>query len=218
MSAEDDITVLRRVRSSVEARGRRGGSPLTCADFSFQPLFGQVEQELKAGVRKALRFGRDASVADGNFFIMAGSARCRGGRAIKAQQGGDAQLRVIYIMAPKATCSVDRYGAPVQDDTGRHIRPDVGRCSATQPSRRYRVQHDHVRYTQQIRYRSLAAHRELIHKIGVTAGGKGRISRSKQDATYLLADVGVVATYKLQLEQSEVGQSFTDYSGAAQWI
>ena len=45
---------------------------------------------------------------------------------------------------------------------------------------------------------TVAAHRELIHKIGVTGGSvEKRIAGASQDATYLLADVDVVATYKL---------------------
>jgi hypothetical protein len=41
-------------------------------------------------------------------------------------------------------------------------------------------------------------HRELIHKIGVTGGKvETRISGAEKDATYLLAGVEVVATYKL---------------------
>ena len=42
------------------------------------------------------------------------------------------------------------------------------------------------------------AHRELIHKIGVTGGKvEDRIAGAENDATYLLAAVEVVATYKL---------------------
>ncbi|GMA58190.1 hypothetical protein GCM10025858_26930 [Alicyclobacillus sacchari] len=44
----------------------------------------------------------------------------------------------------------------------------------------------------------VAQHRELIHKIGVTGGKvETRIANASHDATYLLADVEVVATYKL---------------------
>jgi hypothetical protein len=44
----------------------------------------------------------------------------------------------------------------------------------------------------------VAEHRELIHKIGVTGGEVDRrISGASKQATYLLADVEVVATYKL---------------------
>jgi hypothetical protein len=44
----------------------------------------------------------------------------------------------------------------------------------------------------------VAEHRELIHKIGVTVDDvKSRIGNAKKDPTYLLADVEIVATYKL---------------------
>jgi len=44
----------------------------------------------------------------------------------------------------------------------------------------------------------VAQHRELIHKIGVTGGKvESRIANAEHEATYLLAKVEVVATYKL---------------------
>jgi hypothetical protein len=44
----------------------------------------------------------------------------------------------------------------------------------------------------------VAEHRSVIHKIGVTGGDvKARIATAKKDPTYLLADVEVVATFKL---------------------
>jgi hypothetical protein len=44
----------------------------------------------------------------------------------------------------------------------------------------------------------VAEHRELIHKVGVTGGKvENRIANAENDATYLLAGVEIVATYKL---------------------
>jgi len=44
----------------------------------------------------------------------------------------------------------------------------------------------------------VAEHRALIHKIGVTGGKvETRIANAAHDATYLLANVEIVATYKL---------------------
>jgi hypothetical protein len=44
----------------------------------------------------------------------------------------------------------------------------------------------------------VAQHRDLIHKIGVTGGKvEARIAEAEHHATYLLAKVEVVATYKL---------------------
>ncbi|MDX2097013.1 MAG: GIY-YIG nuclease family protein, partial [Leptolyngbyaceae cyanobacterium bins.59] len=44
----------------------------------------------------------------------------------------------------------------------------------------------------------IVANRSVVHKIGVTGGDvKKRIANAKKDPTYLLADVEIVATFKL---------------------
>ncbi len=64
----------------------------------------------------------------------------------------------------------------------------------------------------------IAEHRELIHKIGVTGGKvEARIANAEKDATYLLADVEVVATYKLHnLNRTRLENIFHRLFGAAQ--
>ena len=96
-----DISVLRHVRSSTEKRAAEEVADRTpCADFDqFKPLFEQVERELKSDVRKTLRFGRDTSIASGNYFLVGGLLAyvAEVGEAIKAPNGeSDARLRVIY--------------------------------------------------------------------------------------------------------------------------
>jgi len=61
-------------------------------------------------------------------------------------------------------------------------------------------------------------HRELIHKIGVTGGKlETRIAAAAKDATYLLADVEVVATYKLHnLNRTRLEGIFHRLFGAVQ--
>lgn len=225
VSAEDDITVLRHVRSSVQKRAAdevADRSP--CADFeSFQPLFERVEQELKAGVRKALRFGRDASVADGNFFILGGQLAyvAEVGEAIKAPNGeSDARLRVIFANGTESNLlrrSLQR--ALYKDDTGRRLSdPDMGPLFGGE------VEPDDIESGTIYVLRSksshpfVAAHRELIHKIGVTGGKvETRIAGANKDATYLLADVEVVATYKLHnLNRVKLEAIFHRLFGAAQ--
>ena len=44
----------------------------------------------------------------------------------------------------------------------------------------------------------VAQNREVLHKIGVTGGDvKSRVANARKDPTYLLADVEIVATFKL---------------------
>jgi hypothetical protein len=59
----------------------------------------------------------------------------------------------------------------------------------------------------------VAEHRELIHKIGVTGGAvESRIANAVHDATYLLADVEVVMTYK---NANTIARSLKTFSTAS---
>ncbi len=201
----DDITALRHVRSSVQKRAAEEIADRTpCADFEkFKPLFEQVEQDLKSGVRKTLRFGRDASITDGNYFIVGGQLAYVAdvGGTIKAPNGeNDARLRLIYANGTESNLlrrSLQR--ALYKDQTGRRLTdPDMGPLfgNTSEPDDietgtiyvlRSKSSHPFV-----------AEHRELIHKIGVTGGRvETRIAGAARDATYLLADVEIVATYTL---------------------
>ena len=132
-AAKGDLTVLRHVRSSTEKRAAEEiADRAPCADFdNFQPLFEQAARELKSGIRKTLRFGRDASIASGNYFIVGGQLAyvAEVGETIKAPNGeSDARLRVIYANGTESNLlrrSLQR--ALYKDDTGRRLTdPDMG--------------------------------------------------------------------------------------------
>ena len=69
-----DITMLRHVRPLAERQAAEEIADRTpCEDFDrFQPLFERAERELKDGIRKAIPFKGEASVEQGNFFIVGG--------------------------------------------------------------------------------------------------------------------------------------------------
>lgn len=222
---QNDITVLRYVRSSTEKRAAEEIADRTpCADFdNFQPLFERVERELKSGLRKTLRFGRDTSIANGNYFIVGGQLAyvAEIGETIKAPNGeSDARLRVIYVNGTESNLlrrSLQR--ALYKDETGRRLTDtDMGPLFGDAP------EPDDIETGTIYVLRSLsshpfvAEHRELIHKIGVTGGNvEARIANAEKDATYLLADVEVVATYKLHnLNRARLENIFHRLFGAVQ--
>lgn len=222
---QNDITVLRHVRSSAEKRAAEEiADRAPCTDFeNFQPLFERVERDMKSGLRKTLRFGRDTSIASGNYFIVGGQLAyvAEIGETIKAPNGeSDARLRVIYANGTESNLlrrSLQR--ALYKDETGRRLTdPDIGPLFGDAPEPDdiatgtiyvLRSQSDHPFVTE---------HRELIHKIGVTGGKvETRIAAAEKDATYLLADVEVVATYKLHnLNRTRLENIFHRLFGAAQ--
>jgi T5orf172 domain len=222
---QSDINVLRHVRSNVERQAAEEIADRTaCADFDrFQPLFEQAEQELKASVRKALRFGRDASVDEGNFFIVGGQLAyvAEVGEPLKAPNGeSDARLRVVYANGTESNLlrrSLQR--ALYKDDSGRRLTDtDMGPLFGDQ------AEPDDIESGTIYVLRSLsphpfvAEHRALIHKIGVTGGRvETRIADAENDATYLLARVEIVAEYKLHnLSRTKMENIFHRLFGAVQ--
>jgi len=222
---QNDITVLRHVRSSVEKRAAEEIADRTpCADFDkFQPLFEQVERELKAGIRITLRFGRDTSIVSGNYFIIGGQLAfvAEVGENIKTAYGkNDARLRVIYANGTESNLlrrSLER--ALYKDETGRRLTdPDMGPLFGDAPEADDIESGTIYVLRSQSNHPFVAEHRELIHKIGVTGGKvETRIAGADKDATYLLADVEVVATYKLHnLNRTKLENIFHRLFGAAQ--
>lgn len=202
---DSDITQLKHVRSREEVRAAEEiANRERCEDFErFKPLFVQVQAELDAKIREARPFIRDATIAKGEFFILGGQIAyvAEVGETIRAPNGEtDARLLVIFSNGTESNLlrrSFQR--ALYKDETGRRITdPSMGplfghesEADDLESGTIYvlRSQSDHP---------TVAAHRELIHKIGVTGGAvETRIAQARIDPTYLLADVEVVATYKL---------------------
>jgi len=203
--SEADITVLRHVRPRDERQAAEEiANRSACREFErFKPLFDQAESDLKAGRRESRRFGKDTSIEEDDFFILGGQLVyvAEVGETIKAPNGeSDARLRVIYSNGTESNLlrrSLQR--ALYKDEAGRRLtEPNAGPLFAEKfedsdiASGTIYV----LRSKSNLPY--VVEHRELIHKIGVTGGlVEARIAHAAHDATYLLADVEVVATYKL---------------------
>lgn len=222
---QNDLTTLRHVRSHTERRAAEEVADRTpCADFErFQPLFEQAERELKSGARKTLRFGRDASIANGHYFIVGGQLAyvAEVGEALKAPNGeSDARLRVIYSNGTESNLlrrSLQR--ALYKDETGRRLTdPDVGPLFGDAPEPDDIETGTIYVLRSQSSHPFVAEHRELVHKIGVTGGSvESRIGGAAKDPTYLLAGVEVIATYKLHnINRTKLENIFHRLFGAAQ--
>jgi len=202
---QNHITVLRHVRSSVAKRAAEEIADRTpCADFDkFQPLFEQVERELKAGLRQSRQFGRDSNFKVGNFFILGGLlvyVAEQGNRFRTGNNEPDARLRVVYSNGTESNLLMRSLQRALYKDenarmlTGTNMGPLFGDTPESDD-----IETGTIYVLRSLSKHSfVAAHRELIHKIGVTGGKvETRIANATKDATYLLADVEVVATYKL---------------------
>jgi hypothetical protein len=200
-----DISVLKHVRSRDEVKAAEEvANRKVCTDFdTFKPLFAAVKRDLETGARETRRFGEDAGIKAGEFFIL-------GGQTVYVAEvletfvtdygRPDSRLRVIYDNGTESDLLLRSLQRGLyKDETGRRITdptagPLFGHKSGDDDLESgtiyvLRSKSDHP---------DVAAHRELIHKIGVTGGTvEARIANAAQDATYLLAGVEIVATYKL---------------------
>ena len=200
-----DITELRHVRSSAEKKAAEEiASRQKCEDFDrFKPLFDQVQNELDTGLRVTRAFEKKAEIAPGRFFIVGGQKAyvAEMNEAFLTAQGmTDARLRVIFDNGTESNMlmrSLQR--ALHKDEAGRRITDS----SAGPLFADHTADGDEASSTIYVlRSKSdlpiVKEHREVLHKIGVTSGKvERRIANAKIDATFLLADVEVVATYEL---------------------
>jgi hypothetical protein len=202
---ENDVRVLRHVRPYEERQAAEEVASRTkCEDFEqFAPIFARIESDLAAGIREGRRFRSGSVYEVGDAFILGGQIAYIAEKGPEFPGGNgqvDARLRVIYSNETESNLLLRSLQRALQkDENGRRIvdvtvpnlfsgeweEDDVS--SGTIYVLRSHSQHPFI-----------AEHRELIHKIGVTGGSiETRISQASKDATYLLADVEVVATYKL---------------------
>lgn len=175
-----------------------------CADFdTVKPLFEEARAKLKAGELESRPFRDEPSIEVGDFFILAGQMTyvAEMGDFTTAPNGQvNARLRVIFDNSTESNLllrSLER--ALYKDETSRRlVGTDAGPLfsgvaeegdvlSGTVYVLRSKSEHPYVQ-----------EHRNLVHKVGVTGRSvKARIANAANQATYLLADVEVVASYNL---------------------
>ena len=204
-ASENDVTQLTHVRSRSEIKAAEEIAQRTsCQDFDqFKPIFEQVQRDLETGARQTIKYQDNAAVNPGDLFILDGQKVMvvdMGEPFVSDYGRQDRRLRVVYDNATESDLllrSLQR--ALNKDKASRRItNPNFGPLFADTEA----ADDLPTGYIYVLRSKSdhpvIAEHRSVIHKIGVTGGDvKSRIANAKKDPTYLLADVEIVATFKL---------------------
>lgn len=201
----DDLTRLVHVRSREEIKAAEEIAKRNpCEDFEkFAPVFEAVKSDLDIGKRKTLKYKDDAEIRKGDLFILDGQMALvaeTGEPFISNYDREDRRLRVIYANGTESDLlSRSLQRALNRDKASRRIiEPSLGPLfSAIEEEGDLATGYIYV-----LRSKSdhpfIAEHRSVVHKIGVTGGDvKSRLANAKNDSTYLLAEVEVVATFKL---------------------
>lgn len=207
---ENSITNLKHVKTRAEKRAVEEFANRTiCEDFEqFKPLFEKTKKEIENGFRETIRFRKDAGftktiIKEKLFVIVRGQMAyiASKGETFKAPNGEeDARLRVIYDNGTENDLlqrSLIR--AMYKDETSRFVTtPGLGPLFSDE------LESDDLESGTIYVLRSNSKHseiiknREVFHKIGVTGNDiNKRIANAKNDPTFLMAEVEVVATYKL---------------------
>lgn len=199
------ITDLRHIRSAADKRAAEEiAKREKCEDFEeFKPMFIQVKKDLDTGIRQTRPFQTMAEIEKGQWFIVGGQivyVADVGDEFVTEYDRRDSRLRVIYDNGTESDVllrSLQR--ALHRDNAGRRItNADSGPLFSGEIE-----EGDEASGTIYVlRSKSdnpvVAANRDILHKIGVTGGSvERRIDNAKLDPTFLLADVEIVATYKL---------------------
>jgi Meiotically up-regulated gene 113 len=204
-AAPADITELRHVRSAAEKRAAEEiANRQKCEDFDrVKPLFEQVQKELSAGLRQTRRFERKSEIAPGRFYILGGQKAyvATTEEPFTNEHGNiDARLRVIFDNGTESNLLMRSLQKALQQDPAgrRIIEPSAGPLFTDQNEEG--DEPSGIVYV--LRSKSdnpiVAAHRDVLHKIGVTGGDIARrIANARLDPTFLMADVEIVATYEL---------------------
>lgn len=190
----------RQERNAAEEIAQR----VVCEDFKkFRPLFLTIQSELHSGLRATVNCKDKAEIQVGQFFILFGQ------KAYIAEVGEifsnnhdrkDARLRVIFDNGTQSNMlmtSLQR--ALYKDDASRRItEPNLGPLFSGE--KESQDTESGVIYVLRSKsgHPDIQKNQHILHKIGVTSGSvEKRIADAKNDPTFLLADVEVVATYKL---------------------
>lgn len=216
---KSDITDLRHVRTAEEKRAAEEvAAREKCQDFArFKPLFDQVAMDLKTGERESRVIRKAAGllktdIKQGEFFVLDGLTVyvAEVGDSQKAPNGEyDARIRAIFSNGTESRMLLrSLVRALHKDEASRRItaRGSAGPLFVHEEASPFigQLEEDDAASGTIYVLRSksdhpvVAANRDVLHKIGVTGGDvQRRIANARLDATFLLADVEVVATYTL---------------------
>lgn len=169
-----------------------------CADFeTFEPLFKKCQMEIENGDRKIVKFRDEQDVKQGAFFIY-GGVKCYvaevGEREVKNNRN-NARLRLIFENGLESNMYHRSLTAELYKDGRRILPPRLSEGEAEIDEK------DLTGFIYVLSSKSTNPQIKAIpnlFKIGFsTTPVKDRIKNAKSDPTYLMAEVQVVASYKV---------------------
>ena len=205
LADDDDIFNLKHV--TVGTKSQTASADMAtrkkCMDFdSFKPLFVKIQKELDDGTLETTGIKGIAEIQKGQAFILSGLIAYvteMGEKHERRKGHHNARMRVVYSNGMESNLLLRSFGAALyKDKSARAIVPkNSGPLFVEEDSPLYKTGIVYVLRSKS-EEPSIAKHREYLHKIGVTTSDvKKRVANAAKDATYLLAEVDVVAEFTL---------------------
>ncbi|MBR0334145.1 MAG: GIY-YIG nuclease family protein [Bacteroidales bacterium] len=179
------------------------GKRVKCEDFEmFEPLFQNVHAELRNKKRKLIKF-KEAHLQEGNFFVVGGVLTYLA-KIHKLQKNGnhkiDGRIRCIYENGTESDILLRSLGKYLFNEgyTVTHNEDEYGYFERMFKLTDMDIDSGYI-YVLKSRSNapSITKYKNL-YKIGFTTRTvEERIANAKNQATYLYADVEIVATWKI---------------------
>lgn len=205
-STTNKLEELKHVRSAADKKAAEEiANRKTCEDFAnFRAAFTQIKEDLDTGVRQTVRFQKNATIEHGQWFIVEGQIAYVAGvgeEFLTEYNRKDSRLRVIYDNGTESDVlrrSLQR--ALYRDGAGRRITElDSGPLFSAAPLDSDDLESGTIYVVRTCSDDpALRDKREILHKIGVTGDDvERRLASARRDPTFLMADVELVASYRL---------------------
>ena len=176
-----------------------------CHDFEkFRPMFSEVQAALEAGDREVrlINFNEEIRVDEGSLFIRKGLLTYVAEKAEMTARAGkrDHRLRIIFSNGTESDPLLSSFRKALADDaTARAIhRHGFGAMDPDWEADRIDLTGTVYVVRSKSKEPAIAEVRDILLKIGVTTQEvRRRIADARNDPTFLLAPVELVATYDL---------------------
>ena len=184
-----------------------------CRDFAkFEGLFEDMQRALDAGERVASLIEKGARIEplEGDFFIRSGLLAYIAEKSEMSARGGarDHRLRVIFSNGTESDPLMSSFRKSLNDDkTARAVqRGGLGPLDPDWEADRLELSGTIYVARSLSQDPVIAVERAILHKIGVTSQDvRRRVADARNDPTFLLAPVEIVATFDLKnLSRSKV--------------
>ncbi len=177
-----------------------------CQDFEqFRERFETVQRGLEAGERQAspVRKWSVIEPIEGDFFIRNGLLAMIAEKSEMTARGGtrDHRLRVIFSNGTESDPLMSSFRKSLNDDKTARMVQKVGLGPLDPEWENDQLELSGTIYVARSRSENpeIKGQRMILHKIGVTSQDVSRrVADARNDPTFLLAPVEIVATYSLQ--------------------